>query len=141
MTRPNLILLVEDNRDDEELARLALRESFPDHSLEVARDGEAALDQLLRAARAQAPRLVLLDLNLPKVGGLEVLERVRSEARTRMLPVVVLSSSTEERDLREAYNRGANGYVRKPIDFTEFVEVAQDLCRFWLMRNQPPPAS
>lgn len=140
MNKRNLILLVEDNPDDEEFAKLAFKEAFPEHSLDVARDGSEALEYLFKP-EAPSPRLVLLDLNLPKIGGLEVLAKMRETARTQVVPVVVLSSSTEERDLLEAYRRGANGYVRKPIDFTEFVEAAADLARFWLKRNQPPPAN
>lgn len=137
MEKRGLIFLVEDNPDDEEFARLAFKDAMNGHDFEVARDGAEALELLIEKGRR--PNLILLDLNLPKIGGLDVLSRLRENEGTKFLPVVVLSSSTHEKDLKEAYKRGANGYVKKPLDFSEFVEAAKDLGRYWLERNQPPP--
>jgi two-component system response regulator len=131
------ILLVEDNPDDEELTLRALRKSGIRHSVAVARDGPQALDFLFGAAPL-SPRGVLLDLKLPKLSGLEVLRKIRSEARTRLLPVVVLTSSVEERDLAESYGLGANSYVRKPVEFDAFVEVIRTLGNYWLKLNERP---
>jgi two-component system response regulator len=141
MDRP--ILLVEDNADDEELTLRALARSHVGNRVVVARDGAEALAFLLGTPEAPVlgalPALVLLDLKLPKVDGLEVLRRLRAAPRTRRLPVVILTSSGEERDLVEAYDRGANSYVRKPVDFVQFVEAVKQLGLFWLVVNQPPP--
>jgi two-component system response regulator len=141
MDRP--ILLVEDNADDEELTLRALARSHVGNRVVVARDGAEALGYLLGTPEAPAlgplPALVLLDLKLPKIDGLEVLQRLRAAPRTRRLPVVILTSSGEERDLIEAYDRGANSYVRKPVDFVQFVEAVKQLGLFWLVVNQPPP--
>lgn len=138
------ILLVEDNRDDEELAILALRQAAGPPDVVVARDGAEALGALFGESRPPAgqalPRLVLLDLNLPKIAGAEVLRRIRAHERTRLLPVVVLTSSAEERDLRETYSLGANSYVRKPVDFERFLDITGQLSRYWLEVNEPPPA-
>lgn len=142
MDRP--ILLVEDNADDEELTLRALARSHVGNRVVVARDGAEALAFLLGAPEAPAlgplPALILLDLKLPKIDGLEVLRRLRAAPRTRRLPVVILTSSGEERDLVEAYDRGANSYVRKPVDFVQFVDAVKQLGLFWLVVNQPPPA-
>ena len=145
-----VILLVEDNPDDEELTRLALSESGVSGSLVVARDGAAALDYLARPAGpapgagpgkdSALPQLVLLDLKLPKVDGLEVLRRLRADARTALLPVVILTSSDEEQDLLSGYRLGANSYVRKPVDFSKFTDVVRQLGEYWLSLNHPPPA-
>ena len=135
--RDPVILLVEDNADDEELTRRAFRKNNLQNELIVARDGEEALDYLFTNARR--PHLVLLDLKLPKVDGLEVLRRLRADDRTKLLPVVVLTSSTEERDLVASYELGVNSYVRKPVDFTAFLEAARQLGMYWLMLNQTPP--
>ena len=119
---PPVILLVDDDANDEELARVALERSQIPHRLRVARDGVEALEWLSHTHNGDAgetPRLILLDLKLPKLNGLEVLERIRSDERTRLLPVVVFTSSAEERDLCESYKRGANAYIRKPVDFRE----------------------
>lgn len=138
------ILLVEDNPDDELLTRRALRriETVP-HDVAVVRDGVAALEYLLGDSAsgeppAKLPDLVLLDLKMPKLGGLEVLQRLRSHERTRDLPVVVFTSSSEERDLRSSYDMGANAYVRKPVDFAEFCDAVARLGQFWLVTNEPP---
>jgi CheY-like chemotaxis protein len=144
---PNVktILLVEDNADDEALTIRALRRNNVANEVVVARDGAEALDYLFaRGAHAGRevevlPEVVLLDLKLPKVDGLEVLRLVREEARTKYLPVVILTSSDEERDLVEGYRLGANSYVRKPVDFTEFSQAVGNLGLYWLLLNQAPP--
>jgi two-component system, response regulator len=139
------ILLVEDNPDDQALTLRAFKKHNITNEVVIARDGSEALDYLFGTGRhagrdpSQAPQLVLLDLKLPKVDGLEVLRQLRADERTRLLPVVVLTSSTEERDVVESYRLGANSYVRKPVDFTEFIEAARQLGLYWLLLNQPPP--
>jgi len=141
-----LILLVEDNPSDEKLTLLAFKHCGVPNQIVVERDGAAALDYLL-ATGAHAgeppplPAVVLLDLNLPKIDGLEVLRRVRATERIHRLPVVILTSSKEDEDILRGYDLGANAYVRKPVDFTEFAEVAKTLGLFWLTVNQPPPGS
>jgi two-component system, response regulator len=139
------ILLVEDSSSDEELTLRALKKSGLANPVVVARDGSEALDYLFaqgafveRDAR-DLPQVVLLDLNLPKIGGLEVLRRIREDERTKLLPVVILTSSSEEKDLLLGYASGANGYVVKPVDFTQFSDVVRQLGMFWLLINQPPP--
>jgi two-component system, response regulator len=134
------ILLVEDNDDDIELTRRAFARSRVANRIEVVRDGAAALERLLGDAAGPLPALVLLDLKLPLVGGLEVLERLRADERTRTLPVVILTSSREERDLVESYRLGANSYVRKPVDFGEFQHAVEQLGLYWLVLNEAPPA-
>jgi two-component system response regulator len=138
-----VILLVEDNADDEALTLRALAKNNIANPVVVARDGVEAVAYLLGAPEAPAagplPALVLLDLKLPKLDGLEVLQRLRAAPRTHRLPVVVLTSSKQESDLVEAYDRGANSYVRKPVDFGEFVEAVGRLGLFWLMLNEAPP--
>jgi two-component system response regulator len=134
-----VILLVDDDANDEELARVALERAQIPHRLRVARDGVEALEWLRRTHDGDAgetPRLILLDLKLPKLNGLEVLERIRSDERTRLLPVVVFTSSAEERDLAESYKRGANAYIRKPVDYREYKELIVDVGSFWIRRNQ-----
>jgi two-component system response regulator len=132
------ILLVEDNPDDEALTRRALKTNNIQNEVVVARDGAAALEILLGAGR-ELPAVVLLDLKLPKIDGLEVLRRVRSDERTRLLPVVILTSSKEEQDIVSGYSLGANSYVRKPVDFDEFVRAASQLGLYWLLINEQPP--
>jgi len=140
-----IILLIEDNPDDEELTRLALQESNILNQVVVARDGVEALDYLFgvgtQAGRdlSVMPQLILLDLKLPKIDGLEVLRRLRADERTRLLPVVILTSSNEERDLLSGYGLGANSYVRKPVDFGQFIEAVRQLGLYWLVLNQSAP--
>ncbi len=139
-----LLLLVDDDPNDEELARLALQRSGVAHSLQVVHDGAEALDWLFTAGAyvdrdpAAVPRVVLLDLKLPKLSGIEVLTALRGDERTRLLPVVIFTSSNEDKDLRESYQRGANAYVRKPIDFDEYKKLIADVGTFWMTHNQPP---
>jgi two-component system response regulator len=132
------LLLVEDNPDDRDLALLAFEESNLVNQIVVAEDGVAALDYLFGDGATRLPQVVLLDLNLPRVNGLEVLQRIRADARTRRLPVVILTSSDEERDLIEAYGRGANSYIRKPVDFAQFIDAVRQLGLYWLILNQVP---
>jgi two-component system response regulator len=139
------ILLVEDNASDEKLTVLAFKNCGISNEVVVMRDGAAALEYLLRTGRyadrdGPLPAVVLLDLKLPKVGGLEVLQRVRADERTRFLPVVVLTASKEEEDILQSYSLGANAYVRKPVQFGEFIEAAKTLGLFWLLMNEPAPA-
>jgi two-component system response regulator len=139
---PLEILLVEDDPDDLELTLHALRSNGVANRIDVARDGVEALDRLLGEGSAvPPPRVVLLDLKLPKVGGLEVLRRIKAEPRTRTIPVVVLTSSKEDRDLVESYRLGVNSYVRKPINFEEFAASVRQIGLYWLLLNQAPPAS
>ena len=135
------ILLVEDSSDDERLTLRAIRSTDPNIQVIVARDGEEALGLLFGADGNGPirPALVLLDLKLPKVGGLEVLKRLREQASTRALPVVILSSSDETDDIAESYKRGANSYVRKPVNFTEFVDAVHHLHQYWLTVNVMSP--
>jgi len=141
-----VVLLVEDNASDEALALRALRKSNIGDNVVVVRDGAAALDYLLgRDGDPQdvpaMPHLVLLDLNLPKVDGLEVLRRIRADERTKFLPVVILTSSGEERDIVGGYAVGANSYVRKPVDFVQFADAVRQLGLYWLTINEPPPVN
>jgi two-component system response regulator len=142
----NEILLVEDNPDDVELTMRAFRKSNIANEIVVARDGVEALDYLFSSGAQTGrpptlPQVVLLDLKMPRVDGLHVLERIRAHPRTRLLPVVILTSSIEEKDLLNTYSRGANSYIRKPVDFQEFVEAVRQLGLYWLLLNQPPPPS
>ena len=145
MKGQKIILLVEDNPDDQALTQRALRKNNITNEVVVTRDGVEALDYLFgtgtHAGRDthEQPALVLLDLKLPKVDGLEVLRRLRGDPRTRLLPVVILTSSKEDRDLVSGYSLGANSYVRKPVDFTEFMEAVRQLGLYWLLLNEPPP--
>jgi CheY-like chemotaxis protein len=140
-----VILLVEDNPDDEALTLRALKRANVTNPVVVARDGVEALDYLLgtgaHAGRdvTVLPRVVLLDLKLPRLDGLEVLRRIRQDARTRLLPVVILTSSSEEQDRVDGYKLGANSYVRKPVEFNQFAEAVRQLGLYWLLLNQPPP--
>lgn len=139
------ILLVEDNPDDEALTLRAFKKNNITNDVVVARDGAEALDYLggtgAYAGRDASivPQLVILDLNLPKVSGLEVLRRLRANALTKLLPVVILTTSNEEKDRLEGYDLGANSYVRKPVDFGEFISAVQQLGLYWLLLNQRPP--
>ncbi|HXD41618.1 MAG TPA: response regulator [Ramlibacter sp.] len=133
------ILLVEDNEDDEKLTLRALKKSNITNAVVIARDGAEALD-LLIGDGAETFGLVLLDLRLPKVPGLEVLARIRSDPRTKLLPVVILTSSKEESDLAKGYSLGANSYIRKPVDFQQFTNTVAQLGLYWLVLNEIPPA-
>ena len=144
-SRMHDILLVEDNPDDVDLTLRAFRKSNIVNDVVVVRDGVEALDYLF-ATGAHAgrdpnalPQVVLLDLKLPRLDGLQVLARLRANPTTRLLPVVILTSSTEQRDLVSGYTLGANSYIRKPVDFQEFVEAVRQLGLYWLILNQPPP--
>ncbi len=132
------ILLVEDNADDEALTLRAFRKNNIANDIVVARDGAEALEILQRAAPTFA--VVLLDLKLPKVDGLEVLRRLRTDERTRLLPVVILTSSKEEQDLVDGYRLGANSYIRKPVDFEKFTKAIGALGLYWLVLNEAPPS-
>lgn len=141
------ILLVEDNQDDEELTLRALSRNNIGNQVVVVRDGQEAIDWLEgtgpHAGRdvTEMPALILLDLKLPKVDGLDVLRRLRANPQTAMVPVVILTSSKEDRDRASGYKSGANSYVQKPVDFTEFVAAVRQLGMYWLMLNEPPPTS
>src|ERR1700704_429688 len=143
--RTTVILLVEDNRDDEALTLRALKKNNITNEVVVARDGVEALDFLMgtgsHAGRdlSVMPHVILLDLKLPKVDGLEVLRRVRAHERTRLLPIVILTSSNEEQDRINGYGLGANSYVRKPVDFAQFIEAVRQLGLYWLILNEPAP--
>ena len=132
------IALVEDNADDEALTMRALKKHSIANEIVVLRDGVEALEYLLAPDRP-LPQLVLLDLNLPRINGLEVLQRLREEPRTKLLPIVILTSSNEERDLIEGYRLGVNSYVRKPVDFIQFSDAVRQLGLYWLVLNQTPP--
>ena len=140
-----IILLVEDNRDDEELTLRALAKSKITNRVVVVRDGVEALDYLFtrgghaNRSATEVPQVVLLDLKLPRLDGLEVLRAVRADVRTKLLPIVVLTSSIEEQDLIASYDLGANSYIRKPVDFVQFVEAVRQLGLYWLVLNQPVP--
>ena len=131
------ILLVEDNPDDEALAIRALRRNNIANEVKIARDGVEAIDILMNAD-TELPQVVLLDLKLPKLDGMEVLRRIRENERTHLLPVVILTSSNEERDMVESYRLGANSYIRKPVDFAQFTESVRQLGLYWLVLNQTP---
>lgn len=133
---PKTILLIEDNADDEQLTLRAMRKSDVPNIIRVARDGAQAIDALFGPGVTRLPDLILLDLKLPKVSGLEVLQRIRTGEKTRNLPIVVLTSSDEERDILESYNLGANSYIRKPVDYDEFIEAVRQLGLYWLSMNR-----
>lgn len=139
------ILLVEDNPDDELLTRMALQENNLLNEIVVAHDGVEALDYLFGRGRYAGrdlndkPQVVLLDLKLPKLDGLDVLRAIRADDRTKFLPVVILTSSNEEQDLLAGYSFGANSYVRKPVDFHQFSDAVKQLGLYWLLLNEPPP--
>jgi two-component system, response regulator len=138
------ILLVEDNPNDVELALHALKKNNISNHIHVARDGAEALDFLFGTGPYadrnvnDVPKIILLDLKLPKVDGLEVLRRVKRDARTRLIPVVMLTSSREERDIVTSYDLGVNSYIVKPVDFQQFTEAVRELGLYWLLLNQPP---
>lgn len=145
MNETKVILLVEDNPSDIALTRRALEKSAIRNDLVVAEDGQEALDYLFcsgaHAGRnaGDMPVLILLDLNMPRVDGLEFLRRIRADGRTRRLPVVILTSSSEERDIAASYDLGTNSYIRKPVDFHQFAEVIKQLGLYWLVINEVPP--
>lgn len=144
---PIEILLVEDNPDDVELTLHALEEYHVANRVHVVRDGAEALDFIFaRGSYAErdvthTPKVILLDLKLPLVDGLEVLRQIKADPRTQMIPVVVLTSSREERDLVESYRLGTNSYIVKPVDFEQFTESARQLGLYWLLLNEPPPGT
>lgn len=137
------VLLVEDNPDDEALTLRALHQNNLSNDITVVRDGAEALDYLFGTGAytgrdlTTMPAVILLDLNLPKINGLEVLQRLRADNRTKMLPVVILTSSTEEQDRIRSYSFGANSYVQKPVDFNHFVDAIQKLGLYWIVLNEP----
>ena len=135
------ILLIEDNPSDIKLTQRAFAKSHVANELVVAEDGQAAVDYLFGDSSRELPAVVLLDLKLPRIDGLEVLRRIRADPRTRLLPVVVVTTSKEEQDLAESYRLGANSYVRKPVDFEQFVEAVRQLGLYWLVLNEKPPNS
>ena len=145
MMNQRTILLVEDNADDEALTLRALNKNKVANEIVVVRDGAEALDYLFCRGKYEGrnphelPQITLLDLKLPKVDGLEVLKQVRANPITKMLPIVILTSSNEEQDLVKAYTNGANSYVRKPVDFNEFVDAIGKLGLYWLILNEVPP--
>jgi CheY-like chemotaxis protein len=145
MIKDTAILLIEDNAKDEALTLRALRRGNIASEVAVARDGAEAVDYLFTPGADGAfnilPQLVLLDLKLPKLNGHEVLKRIRSEERTRLLPVVILTTSVEDKDRLEGYRLGANSYVRKPVDFSEFADAVVQLGLYWLVLNETPPAA
>lgn len=143
--RGRSILLVEDDPNDVELTLRALKKNNIANQIDVARDGVEALDYLRGTGTFadrdphDTPALVLLDLKLPKIDGLEVLRAVRADERTKHVPVVILSSSLEQQDIRRGYDLGANSYVRKPVDFSQFAETVKNMGLYWLVLNEPPP--
>lgn len=140
-----VILLVEDNPDDEMLTIRALKKNNILNKVIVARDGEEAIDYIMAKGKFAGrekdslPQVIMLDLKLPKVNGLDVLRQIRSNEATRLVPVVILTSSKEEKDMVESYNLGANSYVRKPVDFNQFSEAVNQLGLYWLLLNEAPP--
>lgn len=145
MTQNNVLLLVEDNPDDEELTLLAFEQSAIANEVVVAHDGVEALDYLFSTGMyadrnpSVMPALILLDLQLPRINGLEVLQRLRADPRTKLLPVVILTTSNEQQDLINSYSLGCNSYIRKPVDYDQFITAVQQLGMYWLLINEPPP--
>jgi len=142
-SKGSYILLVEDNEDDIALTRRALEKTDFKSNVVVAHDGQEAIDFLFVTdanSESNLPIVMLLDLNMPKIGGLEVLRRLRSDERTKNLPIVVLTTSDEQNDISESYNLGANSYIQKPLDMNDFFIAIQDLQSYWMKHNTPPPA-
>lgn len=145
MTPANTILLIEDNPDDEMLTLRALRKQKLANQIDVVRDGAEALDYLRGEGdyedrdKTQIPQIIMLDLQLPKIDGLQVLRQIRTMSHTSNIPVVVLTSSDEEQDIVQSYSLGANSYVRKPVDFEDFIEAVGQIGLYWLLVNNPPP--
>ena len=145
MTQRSLLMLVEDNTDDEELTLLAFEQNSIPSEVVVAHDGVEALDYLFGTGMyanrdlSIMPALILLDLQLPKINGLEVLQRLRANNRTKLIPVVVLTTSNEQQDLITSYSLGCNSYIRKPVDYDQFLAALQQLGMYWLILNEPPP--
>jgi two-component system response regulator len=146
MNNERVIVLVEDNANDEELMLRAFRKSGISNRVVILRDGAEALDYFFvrgthaNRSLADITQVVLLDLKLPKINGIEVLRQLRADERTQLLPIVILTSSAEEQDLLRCYSLGANSYVRKPVDFTQFVDAVRQLGQYWLMINQAAPS-
>ena len=142
-----IILLVEDNPDDEALTIRALKKNKIENEVVVAHDGAEALDYLFcrgsysNRNKNVLPQVILLDLKLPKIDGIEVLKQLRANEKTKMLPIVILTSSKEEQDLIDGYSNGANSYIRKPVDFNQFTEAVRQLELYWLLLNESPPAA
>jgi two-component system response regulator len=145
MIRNRIILLVEDNPNDVKLTMSAFEKSNVSNEIVVVGDGEEAIDYLFATGRHAGrdpkvmPEVILLDMKLPKIDGLGVLRRLRADERTRRLPVVILTTSKEEKDITSSYNLGANSFVRKPVDFAQFIDAARQLGLYWLVMNEPPP--
>jgi DNA-binding response OmpR family regulator len=139
--KQKIILLIEDNPDDEELTLRAFRKNNILNEVIVARDGQQALDYFFGADASEnpVPAVVLLDLKLPKIDGLEVLRRIRANDQMRLLPIVILTSSKEEQDIVSGYRLGANSYIRKPVDFSQFMDAIRQLGLYWLVLNEPAP--
>lgn len=141
---PNKILLVEDNEDDIELVELALRSGNIANDIDIVKDGEEALDYIFCKGRYKTrdsndlPALILLDLNLPKINGLEVLREIRRNEKTSYIPVTIFTSSSQEKDITESYKLGANSYIQKPVDFEKFRDIIQNLGLYWLVLNKKP---
>lgn len=147
MSQEKIILLVEDNPDDVELTLRALKKNNIKNKVVIAPDGAEALDYLFATGKyakrdkSKMPIVILLDLKLPKLDGLEVLKRIRGDDRTRLLPVVILTSSNEEKDILNGYSLGTNSYLRKPVNFNDFIEAVRQLGLYWLVLNEPPPGT
>jgi CheY-like chemotaxis protein len=145
VAQKSILLLVEDNPDDEELTLLAFEQNPSAQDVVVARDGVEALDYLfgtgIYAGRdtSTLPALILLDLQLPRINGLEVLQRLRADQRTKLIPIVILTTSNEQQDLIDSYTLGCNSYIRKPVDYNQFVTAVQQLGMYWLLLNEAPP--
>lgn len=145
MTQKSVLMLVEDNPDDEELTLLAFEQNNISNEVVVAHDGVEALDYLFGTGlyterdMSVMPALILLDLQLPRINGLEVLRRLRADNRTKLIPVVILTTSTEQQDLINSYNLGCNSYIRKPVDYDQFLTAVHQLGMYWLILNEPPP--